>query len=288
MSIQLDEGAVKSRSSTGPNLYYTSAMPEKDVKAVLGMIHGYADYGARYAHVMGALAEHGIGTVTIDLRGHGRAGGSRGYCNRFVEFLDDAKELRKLVEDKCPAPAKDQPAPPKFLFGHSFGGLVATASVLDDPWKWKGLVLSGPFFGLALEVPKVKVVAGKIASRVYPKLGLPTGLQGKDLTHDKEKAAAYDADPLVFKSATARWFTETTKEHARVLERARNLTLPVYLTFGKDDPVASLPAAKKVFDAMGSKDKTWDPKDGLLHEVLNEPSWKELADTIAKWILAHA
>jgi alpha-beta hydrolase superfamily lysophospholipase len=163
-----------------------------------------------------------------------------------------------------------------------------TASVLDDPWKWKGLVLSGPFFGLALEVPKVKVVAGKIASRVYPKLGLPTGLQGKDLTHDKEKAAAYDADPLVFKSATARWFTETTKEHARVLERARNLTLPVYLTFGKDDPVASLPAAKKVFDAMGSKDKTWDPKDGLLHEVLNEPSWKELADTIAKWILAHA
>src|SRR6185295_15362119 len=99
--------------------------------------------------VMGALAEHGIGSIAIDLRGHGRAQGTRGYCNRFPEFLDDARELRRLVETR----AKGAPT---LLFGHSFGGLVAALSALDEPAPWKGLVLSAPFFGLALDVPRIK------------------------------------------------------------------------------------------------------------------------------------
>lgn len=282
MSIELDEGALKQRSSSGPALYYASAMPPGgSPKAVLAMIPGYADHGARYAHVMGALAEHGIGSVVIDLRGHGRAEGSRGFCSRFGEFLDDARELRKLVGDR----AKGAPT---FLFGHSFGGLVATSSAIDDSTPWKGLVLSAPFFGLALQVPKAKILAGKIASRIVPKLGLPSGLAGRDMTHDEAKAKDYDADPLVFKNATARWFTETSAAQDRALAGASRLTLPLYVTFGTADKVASMTAAKKFFDAAGSADKTWDPREGLFHEVLNEPSWKEIVEPIARWILAKA
>jgi alpha-beta hydrolase superfamily lysophospholipase len=251
-------------------------------KAVHAMIHGYADHGARYAHVRGALAEHGIGSIMIDLRGHGRATGPRGYCNKWQEFLDDARELTKLAE----ARAKNIPL---FLFGHSFGGLVATSSVLEGgAHPYKGLVLSGPFFGLALEVPRIKIAAAKIASRVYPKLALPSNLEGKDMTHDAAKAKGYDDDPLVFPKATARWFTETKAAQERSIAEASRLTLPLYVVFGEGDKVASMPAAKRFFDAAGSADKTWDPKTGLFHEVLNEPSWKEIVDTISKWILAHA
>jgi alpha-beta hydrolase superfamily lysophospholipase len=284
MTIELDEGTVtRAASSSGPSLYYASAMPTGGggAKAVLAVIHGYADHGARYAHVMGALAEHGIGSVAIDLRGHGRAQGSRGFCTRFDEYLDDARELRSLVD----ARAKGAPT---LLFGHSFGGLVATLSALDSPGSLKGLVLSAPFFGLGLEVPRIKVLAGKIASRVVPKLGLPSGLAGKDMTHDPAKAKDYDADPLVFKNATARWFTEATGAQQRALASASRLTMPLYMTFGTADKVASMPMAKRFFDAAGSADKTWDPREGLFHEVLNEPSWKDTVDNIARWTLAHA
>jgi alpha-beta hydrolase superfamily lysophospholipase len=284
MTIELDEGAVTSRARPGPSLYYASAMPTGGAKAVLGVIPGYADHGARYAHVMGALAEHGIGSVAIDLRGHGRAQGVRGFCTRFDEFLDDARELRRLVE----ARAKASGGAPALLFGHSFGGLVATLSALDDPSPWKGLVLSAPFFGLGLEVPRIKVLAGQLASRVYPKLGLPSGLEGKDMTHDAAKAKDYDSDPLVFKNATARWFTEATAAQQKVLSSASRLTLPLYMTFGTADKVASMSTAKRFFDAAGSADKTWDPREGLFHEVLNEPSWKDIVDNIARWVLAHA
>src|SRR5207253_5066457 len=60
--------------------------------------------------------------------------------------------------------------------------------------------------------------AAKVASSVYPKLALPSGLSGKDVTHDEAIAKAYDDDPLVFKSATARWFTETRLAQAHVLD----------------------------------------------------------------------
>lgn len=281
MTIELDEGALTKRSSPGPSLYYASAMPSGTPKAVLAMVPGYADHGARYAHVMGALAEHGIGSVVIDLRGHGRAEGPRGFCLRFDEFLDDVKELEKLVS----ARAKDAP---KFLFGHSFGGLTATKSVLADPSPWKALVLSGPFFGLGLEVPRIKILAGKVASRIYPKLGIPSGLEGKDMTHDPSKAKDYDTDPLVFKNATARWFTEASEAQAYCLANAGRVKLPLYMVFGAADKVASFAAGKRFFDAAGSTDKTFDPRDGLYHEVLNEPSWKDIVDPMAKWILARA
>lgn len=282
MTIELDEGPVTTRVRRGPSLYYASAMPGGgEPKAILGIIPGYADHGARYRHVMGALAEHGIGSVAIDLRGHGRASGARGFCERFDEFLDDARELRALLD----ARAKGAKV---FLFGHSFGGVVATLSALDDPKPLAGLVLSAPFFGLALEVPKLKVSAGKVASRLYPKLSLPTGLSGAQMTHDATRAKDYDSDPLVFKNATARWFTEVTAAQERVLARASSLTMPLYMVFGTADPVASFPTGKRFYDAAGATDKTWNPREGLFHETLNEPSWKEIAESIATWVLARA
>ncbi len=279
MAGKFEEGTIKGRTGGGPALYFRAKLPESP-RAVLGLLHGYADHAARYDHVAEALAARGIGVVALDMRGHGRSEGTRGYCERFSEFLSDAGELGKLVDER----AKGLP---RFLFGHSFGGLVATLSVLSDPREYKGLLLSGPFFGLGLEVPALKVLAGKVASRLVPKLGLPSGLFGKDVTHDPVRARAYDEDPLVFKTARARWFTEATAAQAEAFERAGTLTVPLYEVFGAADHVASFDAGKRFFDAAGHADKTWAPKPGLFHEVLNEPSYEEICEEMASWMLAR-
>jgi acylglycerol lipase len=283
MTVQHDEGAVTQRAVPGPALYFTSAMPEKSKapKAMVGIVPGYADHGARYAHVMDFWAEHGVGSVAIDLRGHGRATGPRGYVSRFDEYLDDAAELARLVTDRARGA-------PLFLMGHSMGGLVAALSVIESPRSWKGLVLSAPYFGLALDVPAPKRIAGRLASRLAPRLALPTGLKGADLTHDPVRAREHDEDPLVFPNATARWFREATKAQARALARASSITLPLFEVFGTADPVAKLASGRAFFDAAASKDKTFDSRAGLLHEVLNEIEWKDVAGAIEKWVLAHA
>ena len=281
MKLELDEGLIADRSAPGPDLYFRSTLPSVEPKAALTILHGYADHSARYAHVMGALAEQGIACVAIDMRGHGRAGGPRGACGRFSEYLDDAAEGIRLTRE-CAKGTKC------FLLGHSFGGLVAASRALAGVRDLSGLVLSSPFFGVALEVPKIKVLAAKAASVVYPALSLPSGLSGKDCTHDAERARAYDEDPLVFPNANARWFVETVAAQERALESAKRLDVPLYMFIGTADKIVSVSAARRFYDATGSEDRTYEPKEGLYHEVLNEPSWKDSVDAIAKWILARA
>jgi len=276
-----EESVLTQRAVPGPSLYTVRVRPEGVRKATIGIIHGYADHAGRYAHVQEAWADSGIASVAIDMRGHGRAGGARGYCDRFGEFLDDAAELARVVRTEASGG-------PCFLFGHSFGGLVASLSAIHSPSPWRGLILSGPFFGLALEVPAAKVLLARVASRLVPHLGIPSGLAGKDVTRDPVRAAAYDRDPLVFKKATARWFTETQRAQADVLARAGELRMPLYETFGEKDPIAKNAAGRTFFDRAGSPDKTWNERKDALHEVLNEPDWKELATSIADWVLVRS
>jgi alpha-beta hydrolase superfamily lysophospholipase len=275
-----DEGIWSRTETPGPALYFHATWPPEP-RVVVGLLHGYAEHGARYAHVADAWAERGIATVALDLRGHGKAEGRRGHCDRFEEFLADAAELRHLVSQRAP----DLPA---LLFGHSFGGLVAASVVLAEPKPWRALALSAPFLGVATPVPLAKRLAGKLATRIAPTLAIPTGLSGKDVTHDRERARAYDEDPLVFKTATARWFSETEAAQDLAIARAPSLAIPLLVVAGLSDPIASVPRARAFFDAAGSFDKTWDGREGLLHEVLNEVEWRSVADRFAAWILAHA
>ncbi len=281
MAILHDEQALTRHAVPGPSLYVVRASPERQPKATVGLLHGYADHAARYLHVMDAWAEADIASIAVDMRGHGRAGGRRGYCSRFEEFLEDAAELARLVRERSHGG-------PCFLFGHSFGGLVASGSAIESPGTWRGLLLTAPYFGVATHIPRVKRALGRVASLVTPTLGLPSGLNGSDLTHDRARATAYDADPLVFKNVTVRWFREIELAQERFLARAGELRLPLFEAFGTEDRVAKGSAGRAFFDRAASVDKTWRECTGALHEPLNEPDWRVLADEMAAWMLARS
>jgi alpha-beta hydrolase superfamily lysophospholipase len=281
MPIAHDERPLTRRAAPGPSLYVVRATPDGEVKATVGILHGYADHAARYLHVMDAWAEAGIASIALDMRGHGRAEGPRGYCSRFEDFLDDAQELAGLVRESARGGAC-------FLFGHSFGGLVASASAIEAPGTWRGLLLSAPFFAVAMEVPAAKLAAGRLLSRLVSKAGIAGGLRGLDVTKDSARAAAYDADPLVFKKVNVRWFREIQLAQGRYAARAGELRLPLFAAMGTSDRIAKLSAARSFFDGAASVDKVWRERSGGFHEVLNDPEWRELADEMAAWMLARA
>jgi alpha-beta hydrolase superfamily lysophospholipase len=272
-----DQGVLARAVGSGPPLYFYGVTPERPPAAVVGVVHGYGEYGSRYLRVMDVWAQRGIAGIAIDLRGHGRAGGRRGHVERFEEYLDDLRELERLTSEK---------KLPTFLFGHSLGGLIAVSSVLARPGPWRALALSAPLLGVALAVSPLKRFAGRLASRFWPTLALPNGVRSEDVTHDRELAALYDKDPLVFHIATPRWFTETEAAQGRAFARAPSLTLPLHVVMGSADPVSKVESARAFFDAAGARDKTWDLRPGLLHEVLNEPEWRPIAETIADFFLA--
>jgi alpha-beta hydrolase superfamily lysophospholipase len=214
------------------------------------------------------------------MRGHGRAEGPRGFCKSFSEYFDDVAELVALIDERAPSA-------PRVLFGHSFGGLVAANVALATPANWRGLVLSSPFFGVALRVPPAQKIAGRVVSRILPRVGMPSGLRGRDVTHDPVRARAYDEDPLVFKNANARWFIESEAAQDSAIARAPSLAMPLYEFMGTADRIAKIERAREFFDAAGSADKTWVPLEGLFHETLNEVDWRPVATGVADWVLAH-
>lgn len=263
----------------GTPLAYRLAFPAK-ARAAFVLVHGYGEHSARYGHVVRHFVGRDIAVLSYDQRGHGVSGGVRGHCDRFGEYHDDLSAIAGLAR-------RHFEGVPLFGFGHSFGGLVVTTYALEHPHAFRGLVLSSPYFGLALAVPAAKIWVGKLASRVAPTLSVPSGLVGRDLTHDADIARAYDLDPLGLKGATARWFTESSAAQAALLSRASELTLPVYLAHGAEDKVASPAASRAVFDRLGARDRRYESKPHLFHEILNEPSWAPIADEMADWVLAR-
>ena len=269
------------QSRDGTQLHEETWPAAGKATASVVIIHGYGEHIARYDEAARAIAAAGFSVRGLDLRGHGQSGGVRGFCNRFDDYLDDVDaEVGRARAEGLPV----------FLLGHSFGALVAPHYALRHPTSIAGLVLTSPYWKLALAQPALKIWAGKLASIIAPKLALPSGLKGADVCRDPAIAAKYDADPLNNKNATARWFTESTTAQEQLLVRAPELTLPTLLLVGEADRIAAAPQARVVFERIRSKDKTLRMLAGQYHEVLNEPkpTRDQTVAEIVEWLRAHA
>ena len=68
------------------------------------------------------------------------------------------------------------------------------------------------------------------------------------------------------------------------MARARDLALPIYLVLGtgiRSRRRARAPRGRR------SDDKTLDVREGLLHEVLNEPEGPAIVSAMADWMKAR-
>lgn len=254
--------------------------PCKDPLAAVVIIHGYADHSLRYTHVGRFLREQRVASFAVDLRGHGQSEGRRGHINSFDDYLDDVDAMLAVVE-------QNKLNVPTFLLGHSMGGLVALTHALRRGQKCSGLILSSPFLGVALEVPPIKQFLGRIMSNVWPSLALPSGINPRDLTHDTVVCDDYATDPLVFKTATARWYTEALRTIGDIQKRAFEITLPTLILQAAEDRLADPKAARPLFEKLGSKDKRYIEYPNFFHEIFNEVDKDKPLRDVQQWIMEH-
>lgn len=258
-----------------------SAVEPKDPVASLALVHGYGDHGGRYGPLVDRLASSGIATFLVDLRGHGRSEGRRGYVRRFEDYLDEVEEIVRLAAGASPW---------VFLLGHSFGGLLVLRYLLERREAVQGAVLSAPFLALAFEPPGWKVALGKALRAVAPWASIPSGITPEMLTSDPTLRREAEEDPLFFTTTTPGWYFEAIRAQGEVMERAKEIRVPLLGLVPLGDPVASPTATTAFFERVGSADRRLVPFPGALHEVFNEvPTFREEAfREVTEWILAHA
>src|SRR5258706_9503423 len=122
-------------------LYRRSISPQSGAFARLAIIHGYGDHSSRFVHFMQWMAQRGVACHAVDLRGQGKAEGKRGFVARWDEYLDDVQAFINSL------PAND--GLPLFLLGHSHGGLIVAAGVVQHlPFvaALRGCILTSPYF----------------------------------------------------------------------------------------------------------------------------------------------
>ncbi|MBK8012405.1 MAG: alpha/beta hydrolase [Deltaproteobacteria bacterium] len=254
-------------------------------KIVVGLLHGYAEHCGRYHHVAETLNRHDVSVVGADLRGHGHSSGARGAVTRFTDYHADVEVILEMARRVSSEGA------PVALLAHSMGGLLACHFSLSHPDAGvSALALSSPFLGIAVPASPVKLMAGRLLSRVWPKISLPSGLKGEDACADPDLARSYDLDPLVFPTVNARWFTEATKAIAQVLGEADRLIQPTLLLYGGADRIASADATTRFAAKLSMADREVERLDGCAHEIFNERREKraEILERTARWLVARS
>jgi alpha-beta hydrolase superfamily lysophospholipase len=272
------EGYLKSVRDT--DIYYQYWLPEVEPKAILLVVHGLAEHSGRYMNIVNFLVPSGYAVYGIDHIGHGKSGGKRGYVKRFQDYTKPLKEYFDMIREW-------QPEKPIFLIGHSMGGLIGAAYLLEHQDELSGAVLSGPGIKVPDHISQGVIFAGKILSSIMPKAGL-IQLDAEGVSRDPEVVDAYVNDPLVYTGkTTARLGAELLKAMQSVTDQASKISLPIMIVQGSDDKLVDPSGAQLLYDLVSSKDKTIKIYNGFYHEVFNEPEHELVLNDVHAWLEAH-
>lgn len=264
----------------GLDIYHQAWIPEDEVRAVVLIVHGLGEHCGRYSNVVNYLAPKGYALYGFDLPGHGKSSGVREYVRKYDDYSETLTANYQRVREA-------QHEKPIFLLGHSMGGLIATAYLIEHSEDFQGAIISAPAILIPDFVTKFTVLAGKILSKVAPKAGI-LGLDANAVSKDSEVVQAYVNDPLVFHGkTTARLSAELLDKVFWVNEKLAQITAPLLIVHGSEDKLANPKASQLLYDQASSKDKTLKIYDGLYHEVFNEPEREMVLSDVSAWLDAH-
>ena len=264
----------------GAQIYYQAWLPEDRPKAVVPVVHGFAEHSGRYGNLVEHLVPLGYALYALDHIGHGRSEGARVYVDRFSDYITTLKTFVDMVCD-------GQPGVPVLLFGHSMGSLISANYLLDHASGLAGAVLSGALIAMADQVTPLTLFLAKALSALAPRAKLQ-GIEAQYVSRDPEVVQAYVNDPLVYTGKVpARTGAEIIAAQQRAMAGASTITLPVLMVHGSGDRLAPLSGAQAFYEALGSTDKTLKVYDELFHEVCNEPECGMVLSDISDWLEAH-
>ncbi|POP53918.1 alpha/beta hydrolase [Zhongshania marina] len=264
-------------SNSGCRIYTQNWQPSDEPKAVLILVHGLAEHSNRYVGIANYFTEQGYAVYALDHEGHGHSQGLRGYINSFDDFLTTLDQYLNNI-------ANQHPGKKLFLVGHSMGGVISSAYLLEHQQKLAGCILSGAALATGDVISPVQKVVLNTLSKVLPKLPV-LQLEANDVCHDPAVVEAYKNDPHVFTGKIrVRLITEILRTADRVLKNAANISLPMLILHGGDDKMASPSGSEKLYAGISSSDKTLKIYPGLYHEIFLEPEKLEIYATIHTWL----
>ena len=272
--------------------YQTSCPPEP--KGVVLIIHGMAEYAARYHEFADFFYSNNYIAIAHDQRGHGQTGrdsGDMGFFssgNGWKRVIQDVKEISWSLRDSYPGL-------PLFIIGHSMGSVVARSAVISFPNVYNSAVFVGTTVGINGFMQKI---ASLIARREIRKNGEKTpsqllaelsfGSYNKKfkpnrtdydwLSLNRENVDAYIEDPICGFTCSSGFYRDLFYgiQFASDYENLQHIPhdFPMLFLSGQNDPVGGM--GKEVAQIVQLTKKAGAENVDLVlypllrHEILNE------------------
>jgi len=257
-------------------LFGQSWVPDTAPKAVINLVHGFKDHSSRFEKWAIRFTENGYALIAIDLRGHGRSGGRRGYAPGFNSYLKDVSVLRRQALNIFGNI-------PHILYGHSLGGnIVANYLVLKD-LPPQAAVITSPWFTLATKPSLFKMLLAQIVRYTLPGLLVKSSLESEGLSRNPLVAEDYLRDPLVHDSILPRLYFEIENIGDRASRSIYKINIPLLVMHGSDDRITSVKLTRSFVMNAGIR-TTYKEWPGAYHELHNDIIEQEVFAYVLDWL----
>jgi alpha-beta hydrolase superfamily lysophospholipase len=265
--------------SGGVRLFRRTWRPAGPVRGVVINLHGLGDHSGLYPTLVDHLTARGFAVHAPDLRGNGRSPGQRAYVARWDEFREDLGALVDLVR-------REEGSLPLFLLGNSMGGLIVLDYALRHPDGLRGVIAAAPPLG-RLSVPAPLMALGRIASRLWPRFSLTTGMDLSGLARDPAVRETLLADPLFHRYGTARLSTEVVKTIAEVQAAAPRFPLPVLILHGSSDRMVRPEGSRAFIARVGHPDHELREYPAGYHVLFADLDRVQVLGDLERWLVSR-
>ena len=228
------------------------------------LFHRGHEHSGRMAHLVDELNLPNFDFFAWDARGHGRSPGVRGFSPSLGTTVRDIQTFVEHLNTSHGVATESI-----FVIAQSVGAVLVSTWVHDYAPKLRGMTLASPAFKVKLYVPFAR--AGlKLLHRLRGNFFVNSYVKARFLTHDPERAASYDADPLIARPISVNILLGLYDTADRIVADAQAITVPTQLLISGADWVVQQAPQQKFFDRLGSAIKEKLELPGFYHDTLGE------------------
>ncbi|WP_257946629.1 bifunctional alpha/beta hydrolase/class I SAM-dependent methyltransferase [Shinella sp. CPCC 101442] len=250
-------------------------------KGAIVLLHRGHEHSGRVAHIAEELGLDDFDFYAWDARGHGRSPGERGHSPSFAHSVCDLDCFVRHIRETGGF-AMDQVV----VLAQSVGAVLASTWVHDYAPDIRALVLASPAFSVKLYVPFAREGIA-LWQKLKGTFFVNSYVKARFLTHDPERIASFEADPLITRPIASNILLELYEAADRVVADARAITVPTQLLISGSDFVVRHAPQHRFFENLGGTIKERHVLPGFFHDTLGERDRSKALEKVRTFILAR-
>ena len=258
----------------GTELFYRSWIPSKASNKALLLFHRGHEHSGRWQAAVDSLGLNDVSIFAWDARGHGRSPGERGTANNIHDVTKDVDAFARHVSKTHGIPIENM-----IVLAHSLAAVAVTAWIHDYAPPIRAMILATAAFKVKLYVP-----FAILALRILRPRFVKSYVRSKMLTRDREEAALYDSDPLIFRQIAVNLLLDLHDVARRLVSDAGAIHTPSLMIGAGKDWVVSLKTQREFFDRLSSSDKRFEIFPGTYHAIFHETNRREVIDLVRDFV----